>query len=339
AIKTLINKIEFEHTRLFGRLNVLSSEISELFNERIVRSALKSDKANEKPDLSKFIVTSFGYSASRWFAWALNLHPSITCTHGKNNAKLGLIYDRNFTPEEWEEVWDEAPKRFDLPLNEFFEEIKAVQPNQIQGNVHHYRIHELETIIMRDKILVDFKCADLIRNPISILESKFQANIDESNLNNIYDESLNNFASISSQWVKNNQLEAILNDHGVDSTSWETQMFLESLDTVINICKITRRYPSQKFIKMEELTTNAEYFEEQVCFLTNNTLALDESYISAVFSGKKLNQHRTVLKKHTANKVFQSWENWKKEVVIDMFYRNSVQETFTEIGYDLTFVQ
>lgn len=115
-------------------------------------------------------------------------------------------------------------------------------------------------------------------------------------------------------------------------------MFLESLDTAMNVATITKQYFGQHFILMESLTTEREYFKTEASRLTGGRVNISAEYLDRVFSSGYINQHRQYNKQLNAREIFESWEQWKQCLVCEMFFRYDVTKTYKKIGYDFGFM-
>lgn len=291
---------------------------------------------NQKPHF--FLVTTLGYSASRWLAKTLNQIDRVTCTHGRNKAELGLVYDRDFRVKEWKEVWQDMPSRGALSLNAFFEELQSVGSADVYGNVHHYGIAELSQKLEHEHCEFEFKCCDLIRHPISVIESRYQAHLDTGNPNNRFEKDLGTFHDSMPQYIEDMQLGDLVDRHKLDTSDKGVSMFFRALEGARWMTSAVETYPAHKYIPMEEVVASPETFRAVAEYLLGPDIEISKKHIEEKFSRDRLNQHRTHRKRGGPAGDFKSWKAWQKDAARHYFERERTAVLFGSFGYDFSFM-
>lgn len=284
-----------------------------------------------------FLVTSYGYAASRWFAAALNRHPDILCSHGSNSAKLGLVYDREFTRSEWRRIWKEMPARRAMSLDAFFDELQSAGAAKAYGNVHHYRIGEVHSLLEERSCARRFRCCDLIRHPVTVIESRFQAHTDPHNRNNLFDHSLAEFHESLSRHVGERGYDDLVARYRLDLDDPEVAMFFLAVDGARWMTTAVQTYPAQDYVLMERLTTEPDYFTSVFDRMFGDELTRPESYVDEVFAAPPLNRHRRRGAGAMPAGDFRRWKAWQKALVRRVLEVEKVAETFARFGYDFDF--
>lgn len=110
-----------------------------------------------------FLITSPGYTATKWLAWALQQHPKIYCNHSAGSDVL----DRDYNLVELEALVDEKfQQRNDFPLDQFFSGLHPNEESLVRGNVHRYSWRSLAANRKKWKPQMSFVALNLIRHPI-----------------------------------------------------------------------------------------------------------------------------------------------------------------------------
>ncbi|MDP6934053.1 MAG: hypothetical protein QGG40_14105, partial [Myxococcota bacterium] len=117
----------------------------------------------------RFIVTSPGYTATKWLAWALDQHPEIHCTHSAGVEPTDGDYslaELNLLVEEKFRVRDSTP------LETFLARIErdALTAPCI-GNVHRYNLTSLRRNQRRFPLEGDVHVVNLVRHPVTWVAS------------------------------------------------------------------------------------------------------------------------------------------------------------------------
>lgn len=116
-----------------------------------------------------FLVTSPGYTATKWLAWALDAHPRIYCNHAAGSDVLERAFDDD---ELRAQVEEKLGPRDHLPLEAFFAELTARGRGALAvGNVHRYCLSALERNLERWPGSRPFARANLVRHPVSWVAS------------------------------------------------------------------------------------------------------------------------------------------------------------------------
>ena len=117
----------------------------------------------------RFLVTSPGYTATKWLAWALNEHPSIHCTHSAGVEPT----DHDYSLAELDELVEEKfGTRDDTPLEAFLERLESEAPDaHAVGNVHRYNLTALGRNQARFQSERAVRVINLVRHPVDWVAS------------------------------------------------------------------------------------------------------------------------------------------------------------------------
>ncbi len=97
--------------------------------------------ATKHTDKKFFLVTSYGLSASNWFANALNMHPEITCTHSEENLLASDdLHTNSRLAEDVEARFQARINRPNVTLDDFFEGLTTRGRTPVFGGVHTHRL-------------------------------------------------------------------------------------------------------------------------------------------------------------------------------------------------------
>jgi len=297
-----------------------------------------------------FIVTSFGLAGTKWFAKALNMHPDILCSHGLCHPALGIIYDREFTAEEWTRIADEEVARRGMSTDAMFGELKSTGEAKVYGSVHHYRTGELESALKAHPAAKRFRCADLIRHPLLMVLSKYGANTSDEDRND--KQHLINFANAADYLSKTGNADDMARTFSIDLNfladivtrhyKWNLNlsdhrqaMFLEALHITGGMVRNVQRYQSQPLLLMERLTTDRDYFRLAFDYLMDGKLSVSGQYLDKVFSLQPTNRHRSENAFKSPLAVFEGLESWQRAMYDAFLEHFQVADTFVPLGYEI----
>lgn len=116
-----------------------------------------------------FLVTSPGYTATKWLAWSLNGRPGVYCNHSAGSDVL----HREYTLEELASLAaDKHERRDETPLDDFFARLlERAGGAAAAGNVHRYNLTALNRNLARFGRPRPFRAVNLLRHPVPWVES------------------------------------------------------------------------------------------------------------------------------------------------------------------------
>lgn len=282
-----------------------------------------------------FILTCHGWSASKWVAYALNLHPDIACGH----SSAALLADD--TCHQDDNLGPLIPglragytRRQSVPLADIYAGLSAQKPARFTGTVHTYRLRDLPIQAARFPPAPGIRVMNLVRHPLDLVISgagQFRA---------LFQTDLNELAWTVSKLVDQglDLVEAICDRHGRAPGERDELCFfsacivLGSLRLDIDAEAKVRDGPWAYLgpVCMEDVTTNPVAFAKLVKALTGTRA--DTSYLSAVFAQTRINRHA---------RMRAGWETlapWQREAFAAFFDRFDLRAAYEAMGYEFRFL-
>lgn len=280
-----------------------------------------------------FIVTCIGHSASKWLAASLSRHPDIICSHGAGRPSIALVHDRDYEVTERILIAEDEQKRpREMSLDSVFSELEEQGQADAYGNVHMFTVPSLKRSIARKRPQVRFKIANLIRHPVSWVESGTYNYLEQLQFNPDYEPRVRERV-----FRQRGFWESIIKTHKVDVGLQEVQAFLCSVFAIRAMRADFLALPLTSHIQMERITKDPELYKAVVRWLTQGRVEVSANYIDEVFAHGKVNVHNKKGKRSPAE-IFACWEKWKRELLAKAVRQTEIDELYGQLGYDLTFV-
>jgi len=285
-----------------------------------------------------FIVTSHGWSASHWFAVALDTHPEVFCFHsalhlharGDDTSEEHL---KNITKDHSQAV----NSREDLSIDVAFDQImdRAKDPKiRIFGNVHTYRLRDLPALKEKFPAPREHRVMNLIRHPVSLINSGFGQ--------------LRTFAewdiftlveSVASLQINLFELDRTVKKHKLNLTEPNVYMFMGACQHLYHLARDQHIGPESPTIIMERLTTDTEYYAEIIRGLTAGEIECSKEYLNEVFALGAKNKHAQNKKStNTPAQQFAAWDSWQRDVFLIAFRDSGLKDLYARHGYDFSFI-
>lgn len=243
--------------------------------------------------MKNFTVVSYGYSASRWLAYSLSLHPKIFVAHG--TYAIDSIYNGSDSIEREQEKSGErldsltrGRERLDIKsmtIDKLYSLYQSSFPGmQAYGNVHTYVPREL--FYKEERESLDIQVFHLVRNPIAFLKSHTTGVLQSHNVPEL-NEHYENFYKLFLT-----RFPYILKKSWFDKGNPNQRAFIISCYTLFNLAQDIRRYGSlMKTIRMEDITTNPIALKSICEEITD--CEYDQNSLKQWVEKGKINQHQT----------------------------------------------
>ncbi|TDO96245.1 hypothetical protein [Marinomonas balearica] len=261
--------------------------------------------------MNRFSVVSYGYSASRWLAFALSTHSDVFVAHG--TYEIDSVIEGCFEAERTRGI---SGERLDpltrgrtnlelkkLSLSELYAIYERSFPSKaVFGNVHTFVPREL--YYKEDFNAISPKVFHLVRNPFQFIKSHMSGVIQAEAVPELSTHYSTFFELFCSRFPHVLELEWF------DKHSIEQKAFFTSCYTLFNLAQDLRRYgPLMRTIQMEKMTTDIMY-AIQTCEDITGLKYSTEDMRPLIDSGA-INQHKST-SSHLDHS-FESWHDWQKE--------------------------
>ncbi|HJL15344.1 MAG TPA: hypothetical protein RMH99_06810 [Sandaracinaceae bacterium LLY-WYZ-13_1] len=266
-----------------------------------------------------FLVTSPGYTATKWLARTLASHPGVYCEHSAGSCAL----ERDYTGEELAALAEEKLGRRDLePLDVTFARLLArAGEARAAGNVHRYNRTALRRNLARFGATRAFCTANLIRHPVTWVESGSHQ--------------LARMAGYSSRIRR--RLHAA---HRRGAARWRalsapTFPWPSEL-AFLYLCGRLSRLAAEiedpvRHVRMEDVTRDVDALGALVRFLVG--AAPDAAVLRAAVREAPVHRHRPAALAPEAQ--LAAWPEWKRAVLADALRTSGLVERYAAHGYDL----
>ncbi len=287
-----------------------------------------SERQNSQPQ--QFIATSPGLSATRWLAFVLGSHPDVFVAHGK--FPLGSVVQTNFQEEKEKgdleslTIGNDAATFYNSSsLREVFSAYREIKRDaRAYGNIHTYTIQALMRLIDRPDELDQFRVVNVLRHPVSYIDSHFSLVRSAENHPELYRHYVENLLPLSLQQFP----ELFL----VDCASYRE--FLAFAVSCLSVCNMAHDFDYAQFehFRMESLVANPKELKRFCETLTGLAYSLDQLHRFIVEG--PINRHRRSNASMDPQVIYSSWPDWKKDMAAIMI-PDTVIDEFQKQGYDI----
>lgn len=293
-----------------------------------------------------FIVTSHGWSASNWLAFAINLHSEIICTHSARNM---IASEKNMNSDhhlknELDRLHQGYLLRQNRSLDDGYDEIERYGNAKSYGSVHVYRMRDLPVLYEKfGPPKRSFQVMNLIRHPVSLVWSgygqfKQLLRYDLNELHWTVGKVLHFARSFVFDLAK--RYDLYIGDSENLSFLCAAAV-LSSLRLDFDADAKIRALPGIDFhghIKMEDVTTRKKDFAKALNTLCPDHKACDPGYLENVFATGVVNAHKNDPNKHDAQLRYSRFTDWQKEAFNHFLNLFQLRNNYEKIGYDLSFL-
>ena len=285
---------------------------------------MKNNKVN-------FIITCHGWSASKWFAAALNLHNNILCVHSVGEL---MGETRSHTKEEEAKLSKQGKTigRYDKSLDEHFENLHKKGKAIAYGSVHRYRLRDLPKL-GKVGFKTSFQIVNLIRHPVNLVNSGMGQFI---NLAKVDPHARYEILSFFKNEAK--YYEYLGHKYGLDLCDWSVMSFLAACSHMFVLVHDLCCVKGVANVQMEKITTDRQYFSDVVSLLTKKSVHINDEYLDIVFSTSAINQHKKNKPILKPEQQYLEWDEWQKEAFAYFMQKSKIADFYTQLGYNFTFV-
>ncbi|MGA1868166.1 MAG: hypothetical protein ACMUJM_06420 [bacterium] len=282
-----------------------------------------------------FIFTSRGRTATYWLAHSLNMHPEIICSHG---LYLPPVTDFKEMIPLGQDLRAWTKKKYNFSVDEYFYEMTRCGNAKVYGNVHGYTLDGLLTHAYKRKIRNNYTIFNIIRHPVSRIESFCKRWLFESSYNLILkNQSRKNFLENA---YKKELVKKVNRHFYVDFSIPAHWFFINALFVIsLEIKEIGRKESILHFthIPMEEFTSDTQVFIKLFSTITGGKLDLPNDYVDQVFNNAKINSIGKNLL--TPAEIYNRWEEWKQYIFTYVASSLNFIQVYGQFGYNFSFVR
>ncbi|MFT5294333.1 MAG: hypothetical protein ACI9VT_001205 [Psychroserpens sp.] len=280
-------------------------------------------------------VTSYGYSASRWFSYVLASNHDVFVAHGTYTFDSIIEGDYFFEKDKAKnqiENLDALTKGRELvqqikssSLTDLYNKYQSQYPTyESYGNVHSYVCREL--FYKDDYEVVKPRAFHLIREPISFVESHSSGVVSAektAELKEAYQRFFNLFIE---------RFPEVVACDWFDRNSLEQKAFLLSVYTLHNIAQDEIRYGKQMHtIFMEEATSNLTYLRDTCEMISQKEYNINS--LASYINGGAVNSHRHKASELNSHVMFTKWRPWQHQSFDLMIERKGYAQCLHDLGY------
>ncbi len=125
--------------------------------------------------------------------------------------------------------------------------------------------------------------------------------------------------------------------HQVNIMDPKVQSFIGGCTNLLDLGRDYQTDFNPTMIKMEELTTQPDYYRDIVTQLVQGKIAITDEYIDRVFDVGVVNPHHSG-KVKTPAEYYAQWEPWQKECFQFCLSKTTIASHYQKLGYDLSFI-
>jgi len=294
----------------------------------------------------QFIITSHGWSASNWLAYALNLHPRVVCSHSARNllADEKSMNSNANLKRHLADLHKGYVSRQERSIDCAYREINSMGEADLYGSVHVYRLRDLPVVYEKFGASKDaFNVMNLVRHPVSLVWSGF------GQFKDLFRYDLNELHWTSGKVLENGQalLSRLSETYDLNVGELDNLAFLGaaavlgSLRLDLDALDKTVRLPDVRFmghIKMENVTRTPEVLARAIEALSDQTLLAEEPYLNAVYDAGVVNEHKKDGNKFDAASRYLQFAPWQKEAFGYFFSKYDLEPAYREMGYNFDFL-
>ena len=293
-----------------------------------------------------FIVTSHGWSASNWLAYALNLHPDIICTHSARNIQAtekSMNSNINLR-QNLKNLHKGYVARQNCKIEKTYNSIEKLGEAKLYGSVHVYRLRDLPVLYEKyDKFRYRFNVINLVRHPISLVWSGYGQFKDlfRYDLNELHWTS-GKILNTAREFIFKLALKYDLYIGDLENLAFlGAAAVLGSLRLDLNAIGRVKAIPEVNFlghIQMEEITAKPEVLQHSIKNISDGSMKVNGEYLETVYATGIVNQHKDDVDKRDALARYNKFSDWQKETFHYFMKKYDLCKAYEQIDYDFSFI-
>jgi len=267
----------------------------------------------------RFIVTSPGYTATKWLAWALNEHPDIHCTHSAGVHPT----DHDYSLAELNTLVEEKfGARDDTPLEAFLARLEAEAPEaHVVGNVHRYNLTALSRNRERFSGERAVRVVNLVRHPVDwVASGTAQMTRMSEGVERIRD-----------QIARHHEVHRALHEElGMPQEAMPEDLAFAYL--CHRLCLLAReaRMQGVRHVPMEAMTSDRDTFSSVVKAVSGREA--EEAYLDVVFQKGTIHAHRGG-PGLPSQETYDAWPPWRQRLFTHWACASGVFALYRTLGY------
>jgi hypothetical protein len=281
-------------------------------------------------EITRFLVTTPGLSATRWLSFVLASRPDVFVAHGKHSLEsvvAGRFENERASGDASSLALGNVMSDFYRcrTLDEVFETYRRIKPGaRACGNVHSYTLDEVANRFGPAARLEGLRIVNVVRHPVTYIASHasmVRTAAEYSDLNEHYGRMFEEALALRPELllVECDDLR-------------EFEVFAVSCYSASRILADLRCdwAPSAR---MEELTTDVDrliWFCEHLTGLT-----YDRERLTAFIDEGPINRHRQGHAAARPNEVYDHWHDWQRDVAA-LLLPDELLDRFAKAGYDVS---
>ncbi len=296
--------------------------------------------------MKRFIITSHGWSASNWLAFALNRHGDIVCTHSARNIIAGqkdmnsdqslranlLHLHRGYVSRQKE------------PVDEKYKKIESYGDGLYYGSVHVLRLRDLPVLWERFGAPAhDYSVMNLVRHPVSLVWSGYGQfrTLFRYDINELH-WTLGKVLAEAREFVLRTALKYDFYPGELDNLAFigasavlgSLRKDLDAERQVPGLSRITYK----SIVRMEEVTANPAELTRVIREISDGRCEVSPDYLKDVYNAGIVNEHKKDSHKTDAHKRYGMFSPWQKEIFNYFFEKYNLRESYEPYGYDFSFL-
>jgi hypothetical protein len=281
-------------------------------------------------EITRFLVTTPGLSATRWLSFVLASRPDVFVAHGKHSLEsvvAGRFENERASGDASSLALGNVMRDFYRcrTLDEVFETYRRINPGaRAIGNVHSYTLDEVANRFGPPARLEGLRIVNVVRHPVTYIASHasmVRTAREYSDLNEHYRRMFDEALAFCPELllVECDDLR-------------EFELFAVSCYSASRILA-DLRCDWAPFARMEELTTDVDRLIWFCEYLTG--LPYDRERLSAFINEGPINRHRQSHAAARPDEVYDHWHDWQRDVAA-LLLPGELLERFATAGYDVS---
>ncbi len=293
-----------------------------------------------------FIITSHGWSASNWLAYALNQHPDILCTHSARNipaSQKNMNSDHSLR-HNLTRLQQGYVQRLTQAVDEKYTHIKSLGRARVYGSVHVLRLRDLPYLYKKfGSAHSQYVVMNLVRHPVALVwsgygqfKSLFRYDLNELNW------TLGKVLKDAHDFVNQLALNYDFFPGDLENLAFlGACAVLGSLKKDLDAEQVITSFPPYHYkgiVKMEDVTVFPSELKRVVQTVTSGALQADDDYLQTVYNLGVINEHKIDPNKRNAGQRYAQFKTWQKEAFRYFFKKYNLRESYERYGYDFSFL-